>query len=129
MIAGMTPHLLPTHWVYCCTRDDAIAIQALPEAFALIREDEGTSLILPEQTARRLGFATDLIMRQITLSVLSDLEGVGLTAAVATALTTEGISCNVVAAYHHDHVFVPEADADRAMTALLDAQSAAQYSD
>jgi hypothetical protein len=43
---------------------------------------------------------------------------VGLTAAFAAALTREGISANVVAAFHHDHIFVPERDADRAMEAL-----------
>jgi len=37
---------------------------------------------------------------------------------VATALTQENISCNVVAAYCHDHVFVAQADAERALAAL-----------
>jgi hypothetical protein len=44
---------------------------------------------------------------------------VGLTAAVATALARENISCNVVAAYHHDHLFVAQTDAERALGALL----------
>jgi hypothetical protein len=43
---------------------------------------------------------------------------VGLTAAVSAALTREGISANVIAAYYHDHIFVPEADAERALDAL-----------
>jgi hypothetical protein len=46
------------------------------------------------------------------------LAAVGLTAAVAAALTQENISCNVVAAYYHDHLFVNKADAERAMAAL-----------
>ena len=57
-------------------------------------------------------------MRQITLGVFSALDGVGLTAAVSGALASLGIPCNVVAAYHHDHVFVPEARIDEALTAL-----------
>ena len=44
---------------------------------------------------------------RITLRVQSALQAVGLTAAVSTALAAEGISANVVAAYRHDHVFVP----------------------
>ena len=44
---------------------------------------------------------------RITLTVHSALEGVGLTAAVAGALAQAGIACNVVAGYHHDHLFVP----------------------
>jgi uncharacterized protein len=59
-----------------------------------------------------------LVMRQITLTVHSALDGVGLTAAVASALAAEGIACNMVAARHHDHVFVPEAQAQRALAVL-----------
>jgi hypothetical protein len=47
--------------------------------------------------------------------VHSSLEAVGLTAAVAAVLAAAGISANLVAAFHHDHVFVP---ADRAGEAL-----------
>ncbi|MNJ75038.1 hypothetical protein D3C77_720650 [compost metagenome] len=54
----------------------------------------------------------------ITLTVHSSLEAVGLTAAFATALGQAGISCNVVAAFYHDHIFVAQADAQRAMAVL-----------
>ena len=43
---------------------------------------------------------------RLSLTVHSDLAAVGLTAAFATALGAEGISCNVIAGYHHDHLFV-----------------------
>ena len=39
-------------------------------------------------------------------------------AAFATALGQAGISCNVVAAFYHDHIFVAQADAQRAMAVL-----------
>jgi hypothetical protein len=64
-------------------------------------------------------------MRCITLNVYSSLERVGLTAAVAQALADESIACNMVAAYHHDHAFVPASDADRAMAVLTALQSSA----
>ena len=57
-------------------------------------------------------------MRRITLRVHSALDGVGLTAAVATALAGHGIACNMVAAFHHDHVFVPAARAEEALAIL-----------
>lgn len=49
---------------------------------------------------------------------ISDLAAIGLTAAFARALGDAGISCNVVAAAHHDHMFVPVERADAAIAAL-----------
>jgi hypothetical protein len=57
-------------------------------------------------------------MACLTLTVHSALDGVGLTAAVASALADEGIPCNMVAAFHHDHVFVPEERAEEALAIL-----------
>jgi len=51
------------------------------------------------------------------------LAAVGLTAAVARALADAGISCNVVAAAHHDHLFVPVDRAAEAIEALSRLQS------
>lgn len=54
----------------------------------------------------------------ITLSVHSSLLAVGFIAEIARVLGKEGVSCNVVAGFYHDHVFVPAGDAERAMCAL-----------
>lgn len=114
MIAGMAPRLDPEVYVFCTAPDDKAAV----EAVGMFREAEGVSLILPERVARRLGFEVRLPMRRITLEVHSALDGVGLTAAVAVALAEAGIACNMVAAYHHDHAFVPAARAEEAITRL-----------
>lgn len=122
MIAGMTPILVPDDWVFCAFAGKG----AIPiDAFAVIKETEGTTLILPEATAKAGGYKSSAVMQQITLQVNSDLEGVGLTAAVATALATRNIPCNVVAGYHHDHIFVPKTQARTAYAALLDLQNTA----
>ena len=122
MTAGMTPTLMPGAWVYCTN----VGMEAASHAFAVIREAEGQTLILPLDFAQAAGADVSLVMRQITLNVYSDLEGVGLTAAVARTLADAGISCNVVAAYHHDHIFVPERDASEAMTLLRSLAEAAR---
>ncbi|MGI4855639.1 MAG: ACT domain-containing protein [Janthinobacterium lividum] len=49
---------------------------------------------------------------------LCALRYLGLTAAATTALAAAGISCNGVAAVYHDHLFVPLADAARALHTL-----------
>jgi hypothetical protein len=122
MIAGMTPELCPGVFIFASLTDPATLAAALPEARALFHEAEGPSLIVPLAVGISLGLPVDMPMRQITLTVYSALDGIGLTAAVAGRLTQHGISCNVVAATHHDHIFVPEADGDAALAALIELQ-------
>jgi hypothetical protein len=124
MLSGMTPSLDATEYLFCTTADAALVEQAAPLALSWFHEDEGVSLILAADRAEALGFSAGVPMRRITLTVFSSLEGIGLTAAVSTALARHGIPCNMVAAYHHDHVFVPSALADLAMQVLMDLQSA-----
>lgn len=109
MIRQMTPELRPGRYRFRMARDAADLAAALPEAVAMFREDEGVSLIVPSAAD------APLAMAWIALGVHSALDGVGLTAAVSAALAEAGIPCNIVAAFHHDHVFVP---ADRAEEAL-----------
>ena len=52
-------------------------------------------------------FLNDVLFKLITLTVHSSLKSVGLTAAVTSKLAEYEISANVVAAYYHDHIFVP----------------------
>ena len=85
---------------------------------AAVREAEGLTVVVRREEADNLGLAYDFVASWITLQVHSALEAVGLTAAVSAALTHAGISCNVLAGFHHDHLLVPIADAPRAMDVL-----------
>ena len=101
-------------YVFCTVAGVPDGLQPL----ATFREGEGISLICQKEEAEASGLAYDGIFRKITLSVYSSLDAIGLTAAVSTALTEANISANVVAAYHHDHVFVPKDKAEEAMSIL-----------
>ncbi len=80
------------------------------EPFAAVREDEGLTLVLTQDQADRAGLGYDYRAARITLSIGSSLSAIGLTAAVSQTLAHAGISCNVIAGFRHDHLFV---DADR----------------
>ena len=122
LIAGMAPALDPTPYCFI-----TVAKGAHPEADALMRfqETEGDTLILVVEEAERLALPHEARYARITLTIHSDLEAVGLTAAFATCLGDAGIPANVVAGYYHDHIFVPQALADEAMRALEDLSSRA----
>jgi hypothetical protein len=106
MLAGMAPLLHPEPWRFVLTEGEAPA-----DAFALIREDEGITAIVQ-------GAGEGAAFARITLQVHSALDGVGLTAAVSGALAEAGIACNVVAGFHHDHLFVPWERREEALAIL-----------
>ncbi len=85
------------------------------EPLATFREREGISLIVSEQDAEVLGCPILFRASWISLGTQTDLNAIGITAAIASALSTKNISCNVVAGALHDHLFVP---VDRATEAL-----------
>jgi hypothetical protein len=94
---------------------------------ASIREPEGLSVVMEESAAQRARLSPVFRCAWITLSVNSDLQAVGLTAAFSSALARAGISCNVVAGVNHDHLFVPIEQANPALEVLraLQTQSTA----
>ena len=106
----MQPRLRPGEFVF--------AVGEVDGAEALVREEEGVSVVLDRGRADELGLSYDFVAAWITLSVHSALEAVGLTAAVAAALTEAGISCNVIAGYHHDHLLVPADRGEEAVAVL-----------
>ncbi len=98
--------------------------QAVSPVFAQIAETEGMTVIATTTQMRAQGIESVAEWARISLTVHSDLAAVGLTAAIAAALTARGISANVVAGFYHDHIFVQwhrRADAMAALQALSDA--------
>lgn len=116
LLSSMKAVLEDGVYAYVCLPHGA-DIHQLPY-LATFREHEGITLILPEAVAREHGFEVLFRCAWIHLSVHSDLEAVGFTAAFSSALGEQGISCNVVAAAYHDHVFVPYEKAQQALACL-----------
>lgn len=85
---------------------------------ATFAETEGASVIALATILEKTGLEHERGWAKITIGATSALSAVGLTARIATVLAEAGISANIVAAYHHDHVFVPWARRDDAMAVL-----------
>jgi uncharacterized protein len=124
LLATMEPVLNPVEIAYVLVPPGAPCPVDLagPDVVGAFREPEGLTVILHLDAAERMRLPILFRAAWITLSVHSDLEAVGLTAAFASALGADGISCNVVAASFHDHIFVPVEAAERAMAALRNLQ-------
>lgn len=114
LLKSMTPVLNEGDYVFCTASDDI----DLKEAICTFREKEGLTIIIKQELADKLKLNYSFIASWITLTIHSSLEAVGLTAAFSKALSDANISCNVVAAFYHDHIFVPKRDAEKAMAIL-----------
>ena len=138
LLASLQPSLTAQRWVFICLphadlADEAGQVpagsrleQAGLEPLVTVVEAEGLTLVVPQHVADQHAHSYEGVFRCITLNVNSDLQAVGLTAAVATALAQHHISANVVAGFHHDHILVPDADAKRALDILQQLSAAHQ---
>jgi dihydrofolate reductase len=117
LLSSLQPERHPGEFVFC-TLGAGAELPAGLTAMVTVAEREGLTVVLPVDQAASAGLAGTFRCAWITLTVDSALDAVGLTAAVSTALTTDGIACNVVAGFHHDHLFVPVDEASAAMAAL-----------
>ena len=120
LLAEMAPTLQDGRFVFVTLENGRYGDYPYLSPIASFSEPEGLTLVIPQTAADQAGLVYDATFNCITLLVHSSLEAVGLTAAVAAKLTEHGISANVIAAYYHDHVFVPADKTEAALAALHD---------
>ena len=118
LIKELTPTLKEGEYVFCTLKDVDSVSRA--DTICEFKESEGLSIIIERQKADQLNLQYDFVLSWITLMIHSSLEAVGLTAIVSTELAKHNISCNVIAGYYHDHIFVNKKDANKAMQVLID---------
>jgi hypothetical protein len=117
LLKSMTPEIQSGEYVFCTVDGNFSKYEHLAP-LAYFVESEGLTLIVSVEAADKAKLAYESKFKQITLTVHSSLDAIGLTAAVATKLASYGISANVVAAYYHDHIFVQIEKTNEALLAL-----------
>lgn len=116
LIKQMKPKLNNGEYVFVSLKD--ISKIKREDTILEFKEPEGTTLIFTRKKADELKLNYQYIASWITLEIHSSLDAVGLTAVISTELTKHNISCNVVAGFYHDHIFIDKNDAQKALNAL-----------
>ncbi len=118
ILENLSPALSETKYVFCTLKGGKYGDMPQLKPIASYMEEEGLTLVLEESRARTASLPFEGTFCCITLRVKSSLMAVGLTAAISQALAEHGISANIIAAYHHDHIFVPSEDRKPALHTL-----------
>jgi len=121
LLKDMKPVLDKTEYVFTSFEVNNLNEKIISlNPLATFQENEGLTAVITKKTAEQQNLACDAVFNKITLEVHSSLEAVGLTAAIATALTANNISANVIAGYYHDHIFVLVDNAELALATLIE---------
>lgn len=118
LLKNMSPTINEGSFVFCSVHSDFVVPDSLIQAF--FKEKEGKTIVISREAAEKLDLEYSSVMAYITLNVHSSLAAVGLTAQVSSALARNNISCNIMAGYYHDHLFVDFDDAQKALNVLKD---------
>lgn len=117
LLADLSPRLSERIYAFATTAK----LEDIPAQASIVgtfMEDEGLTIVGAVDEADFAGLSQNGGWAKISLGVNSSLTAVGLTARISSALADQGISANVIAAFFHDHIFVPWEKRHQAMNVL-----------
>ena len=118
LLNNLQPNLLNEDYVFITLEDYSFDFFNLLHPIATFKEEEGLTLVISEERAKRENFKYNSVFKCISLGAHSSLNSVGLIATISMLLSEKGISCNVFSGYFHDHLFVQKSLSKEALELL-----------
>ncbi|MFA5351764.1 MAG: ACT domain-containing protein [Candidatus Gracilibacteria bacterium] len=115
LLKSMNPKLRKGEYIFAVvTKNQAKTLNPV----MTFEEEEGETVVIDKQEADAKKISYDSSWKLITLTIHSDLQAVGLIAAISNKLAESEMSINVVSAFYHDHLFVSPERSEEAMQIL-----------
>lgn len=102
-------------YVYCSLNNNPFSDDEILFSF---KEKEGVTYLVLKTVAEHHNIPCNESWALISIETTTSLSATGITAHISSALAKEKIPCNMIAAFHHDYLFVPFESAERAMIIL-----------
>lgn len=108
LLKSMMPILNEGEYVFTTLPTEKLESLKIPRSDTIceFKESEGVTIVMEKSKAANYSLKFESTFAWITLEIHSSLDAVGLTAAFSNELANAGLSCNVIAGYYHDHIFV-----------------------
>lgn len=116
LLKNLSPRVNAGEYVFCSISTN-YKLKNI-EVVASILESDSRTIVIRKEDAEEVKLHYDTSMSWITLDVVSSLEAIGLTSTISKKIADHKISCNIIAGYYHDHIFVPYSDHAKAIQLL-----------
>ena len=115
ILENLNPYLVKESFIFMTSKEPIKELVNSLNPLATFIENEGSTLVITKETADKNSIHYETIFTCISLSVHSSLESSGLIATLSGELSKQDIPANVFAGYFHDHIFVPNDMAKKAL--------------
>ena len=102
-------------YVYCSLNTNPFLEDEILFSF---KEKEGITFLVSKSVAEKHNVSFNQLWALITVETVTSLSATGITAHISGLLSRANIPCNMIAAFHHDYLFVPLESAKKAMVVL-----------
>ena len=127
ILQSINPYLLDESFVFITSSKPIEELINSLNPKATFLEDEGITLVINQRDADEHAIEYDSVFKCISLGVHSSLESYGLISTITKELAKNKISSNIFSGFFHDHIFVQNNLAKKALKVISLLESSSDF--